>query len=94
MMEHTDSARVVKLVPGTICTRDELIASLRCDPTTLVAWCRAGLMYFNAGTNADVFFVDDVFAFLRQFPVNDAAGERQREKIRELRHNRRDKDRK
>jgi hypothetical protein len=55
------------------------------DKNTVAAWNKAGLVPFNAATAEDVYFVDDVHAFIKQFPVNDAEAEKGRQRIRELR---------
>lgn len=88
-MEHTDSAHLVKrklrLRIGEHCDRDDLMEAFEVDGHTIAAWHKAGLVPLNAATAKDVYLVDDVFAFLKRFPANDAKAEKARQEIRELR---------
>jgi phage terminase Nu1 subunit (DNA packaging protein) len=88
-MEDTDPARLVKpklrLRLGEHCDRSDLMSAFGVDKNTVAAWNKAGLVPCNAATAEDVYFVDDVFAFLKKFPVNDADAEKGRQEIRELR---------
>jgi hypothetical protein len=89
MTEHTDSAPTVKpklrLRLGEHCDRDDLMVAFGVDGHTIGAWHKAGLVPLNAATAKDVYLVDDVFEFLKRFPVNDEKAEKSRQEIRELR---------
>jgi hypothetical protein len=74
----------VPLTPGSTCVVEDIKRAFGCSDELLAAWRKAGLQPFNPCTNADIFFVDDVHAFVRRFPVGSPEGDAEREKVIEL----------